>query len=68
MTGFQSVLLGLNGFSSLLPAAYWLHNIVFEGHYSYVRSTAIFGFLTLVALGEFPCGKASGQKYQQAFL
>lgn len=61
MTGFQSVLLGLNGFSSLLPAAYWLHNIVFEGHYSYVRSTAIFGFLTLVALGEFPCGKVKSK-------
>ncbi|KAF5357939.1 hypothetical protein D9756_001881 [Leucocoprinus leucothites] len=45
---FQSVLMGFNGFACLLPAAYWLHKIVFEGEYPFVRSISIFGLLTLI--------------------
>jgi hypothetical protein len=52
IAGFQAVLMGLNGFACLLPAAYWLHKIVFKDDYPFVRSISIFGLLTLIGLGK----------------
>lgn len=43
--------MGLNGFASLLPAAYWLHKIVFMDEHLFVRSASTFGLLSLIGFG-----------------
>ncbi|KAF9452230.1 hypothetical protein P691DRAFT_756531 [Macrolepiota fuliginosa MF-IS2] len=45
---FEGALMGLNGFASILPAAYWLHKIVFLDKQVYVRAITTFGILTLI--------------------
>lgn len=49
--------MGLDGFACLLPAAYWLHKIVFLNDHLFVRSIAIFGSLAVLGFGELNQGR-----------